>query len=265
MENVEILWKNLFVWKKVHGIVLTRRPRGEIDLDAQVLTYELGKVLCIVKGGRKSIHRFVNVMHPSHLVELWLSPLRGTSSYVVEAGELRKVYKNIVKDPYSLYATFKVLSLISELLPPFIIRNEILKGLELFLEQVDSQGTWYTSTLLLLLFLLKREGYIPSFKVCDGCGREIMREGRWSAKRGFLCLSCAKGGLVLNRSTLNLIKNCDQIPFVFRVKLSRRDIMEVEAIIRDCSRDVPEIIETFLSLKHLNLKKKEVRYAERKG
>lgn len=81
---------------EVNGIVLSSMPVGESDRRLSILTKELGRISCFVRGARKPTNRFISATRPFSAGKFLLYP--GRDAFSLQGAEISEHFEEIVKD-----------------------------------------------------------------------------------------------------------------------------------------------------------------------
>lgn len=193
------------------SLVVRKEERGDIDLSIVLLTEEWGKVWCIVKGGRKSLRRFTNMLEPPSLINASIYEAR-TGNLILEEADLIDPYEEIKTDLGKLKMAFEILNFLDLILYEPEVFEDILK----ILDEVRVGVAISSDIILFQLRLLKLAGYLPESIICSRCSKEITGSA-FFLSTNFFCETCGDDGLELSKGAIVTLKAVG----VNKLKLSR--------------------------------------------
>jgi len=244
---------------KTEVIVLHKRDVGDIDLEVEGISKRFGKVILLAKGGKKSLHRFVNTLELFNELEVWMSSSRLYGKFILESADVRRRFLEIRKD----WRKFLVCEHFSKLL------LSIVKPLEKYEDLYETALSFYCrveaspqKSLLKILFhseisVLQKEGIMPVDMKCVKCSEVIKGDGIFHPRGGgFFCTGCHKGGLKISKATMKVLESFfSRSKIVERLKLTGVQIAEIRGLLNMVMRmyldlplkPLPEIFETFIT------------------
>lgn len=180
---------------KDEAIVLRKLPYGESDRIVHLFTLSSGKISAIAKGGAKSLKRFMNTLEPFRIIKVEYFDKSGKGILRIENAHIVEDFTGIERD----FRKFSVAGFFMEITDKLTKEKEpypqlfyILSGIlrKLKTSEISSQEILY-----LLLRILEILGFLPNFKTCVHCGKEVEDSKRTffsSQKGGILCESCVR-------------------------------------------------------------------------
>ncbi len=180
--------------QKDEALVLTKISYGESDKIVRLFTLTNGKISAIAKGGSKSQKRFMNTLEPFNHIRIEYFKKQNKSMARIENADLIESNKGIEKSLKSFCAA----SFFAEFTDRLTKEGEKNKELFYMLKYIfhNAKDTDFGSTEIVvnLMNILKITGFMPNFKTCVYCGRQVPDEEKifFSKERGgILCGICA--------------------------------------------------------------------------
>ncbi|MCX7965110.1 MAG: DNA repair protein RecO [Syntrophorhabdaceae bacterium] len=180
--------------QKDEALVLTKLSYGESDKIIRLFTLMNGKLSAIAKGGSKSLKRFMNTLEPFNHIRIEYFKKQNKALAMIENADLIESNTGIEKSLKS-FCTASFFAEFTDRLTKEGEKNkelfEILKYI--FLNVRDSNfGSSYI--VIHLLNILKVTGFMPNFKSCVYCGKEVPDVEKVffsKEKGGILCKACS--------------------------------------------------------------------------
>lgn len=180
--------------QKDEALVLTKISYGESDKILRLFTLSNGKISAIAKGGGKSQKRFMNTLEPfNHIRVEYFKKVNKTMARI-ENADIIEANKGIEKS----YKSLCTASFFAEFTDKLTKEGERNKALFYALKDifVNVKDMEFSSNDLIfhLLNILKITGFMPNFKSCVYCGKEVPDEEKiyFSRERGgIICKICS--------------------------------------------------------------------------
>jgi DNA repair protein RecO (recombination protein O) len=174
------------------AIILRTFPVGEQDKIVVFFSKNKGIVKGIAKGARKFGNRFGSGLEPLSHVKLHYYEKEHKDLVVLNNCDLIESHFDLQRDVDRAF----MLSYFSELIEEFIPSSEkddtLFRLLDLTLKAMKAGGDLDLLGAYFEVWILKINGFLPSFKKCRRCRKEIMNSAWLSSKKeGVYCTSCA--------------------------------------------------------------------------
>ena len=178
--------------EQTEAIVLRTFNVGEQDKIIIFFSRDKGIIRGIAKGARKFGSRFGSSLEPMSQVKVFYYEKEGKELVTVSNCDLIESFFEIQNE---LETSFN-LSYFSELIEEFIPSREkddtLFRLLDLTLKAMKAGGDLDLLGAYFEVWILKINGFLPSFKKCRRCRKEIMNSAWLSSKKeGVYCTSCA--------------------------------------------------------------------------
>ena len=177
---------------KTRGIVVGQSNAGDADKVITLLTSNLGKISCFVKGARRSKSRLLAGSQFLAYSEFVL--FKGLEMYKVNTSDIIHPFYDIRNDvkrlAYAAYLTRLVRDVTRENQPAYRILQLFLNSLYMLSEEEKSYeliGRIFEMRLMVLL------GYGPHVSTCTGCVSKSEDTYFSFRASGIKCQECAKG------------------------------------------------------------------------
>jgi DNA repair protein RecO (recombination protein O) len=178
--------------EKSEAFILRTFHVGEQDKIVVFFAKNKGIVKGIAKGARKFGNRFGSGLEPLSHVKLHYYEKEHKDLVVLNSSELIESNFDLQRDVDRAF----ILAYFSELIEEFFPAREkddiLFRLLESILEAMKAGGDLDFLGAYFEVWILKINGFLPSFAKCRKCRKEIM-ELAWlsSKKEGVYCMSCA--------------------------------------------------------------------------
>lgn len=174
------------------AIILRTFHVGEQDKIVVFFSKNKGIVKGIAKGARKFGNRFGSGLEPLSHVKLHYYEKEHKDLVVLNNCDLIESHFDLQRDVDRAF----MLSYFSELIEEFIPSREkddtLFRLLDLTLKAMKAGGDLDLLGAYFEVWILKINGFLPSFKKCRRCRKEIMNSAWLSSKKeGVYCTSCA--------------------------------------------------------------------------
>ncbi|MCX7856735.1 MAG: DNA repair protein RecO [Deltaproteobacteria bacterium] len=183
---------------KDQAIVLKKLSYGESDRIVHLFTRTFGKISGIAKGGNKSIRRFMNTLEPLRIIEIEYFDNRMKGLSKIQNAYVLEDFQGIEKD----FRKFSVATFFMEVADRLTKEKEPNPRLFQILcstyRELKNTEVTFQKILRLLLDSLEVLGFLPNFKTCVHCNREVSNGNKRffsNQKGGILCETCARTNL----------------------------------------------------------------------
>ncbi len=240
-------------------LILSKRDVGDIDFEVEGISNKFGKLTLIAKGGKKSLHRFVNTLELFNEIEVWMSSSRLYGKFILESADIKRRFVNIRRNWKKFLMCGYFAKFLLSIIKPFERYDKSLyeTALSFYSSADSSEGKNLLKILLYSeIFILQKEGVMPSDIKCVRCLKKIKENGVFHPRSGgFFCLKCESGGIRLSKATMKVLeKFFFQPEILHRLSLTKTQIIEIGSLINMVTKMqfdialkiIPEIFETFL-------------------
>ncbi|HOP85533.1 MAG TPA: DNA repair protein RecO [Syntrophorhabdaceae bacterium] len=180
--------------QKDEALVLTKISYGESDKIVRLFTLMNGKVSAIAKGGSKSQKRFMNTLEPFNHIRIEYFKKQNKSLARIENADLIESNKGIEKSLKSFCAASFFAEFTDRLTKDGERNKDLFDVLKYIFINAKDTAFGSSEIVINLLNILKVTGFLPNFKSCVYCGREVPDEEKvyFSKERGgILCKICS--------------------------------------------------------------------------
>jgi len=244
---------------KTNVFILYKKDVGDIDLEVEGISEKFGKITLIAKGGKKSLHRFVNTLDLFNELEVWMSSSKLYGKFILESADVQRRFIGIRKDWKKFLLCEHFSKFLLSIVRPFErYGDKFYKAVVSFYSSAESSSQEDLLKFLLYseIFILQKEGVMPVNIKCVRCSKIIKGEGVFHSKGGgFFCTGCHKEGLRLSKATMKVLESFfSHSEIVERLKLTKIQIIEIGSLLNMVMRmhlginlsALPKSFETFL-------------------
>ncbi|MGD0231137.1 MAG: DNA repair protein RecO, partial [Syntrophorhabdales bacterium] len=179
---------------KDHAIILSAKVFGESDKILRLFTRRSGKLTGIAKGAKKSQKRFMNTLELFNYVGIEYFEKSGKGMVRIDNADLKEANSGID----SSFKKMCIASFFAEFVDKLTREKEQNEGLfDLLregLNKVKKVEFSYFDILYYQLRMLSHLGYMPNFRTCVQCGKDIGERHATSfsnERGGVVCRACA--------------------------------------------------------------------------
>jgi DNA repair protein RecO (recombination protein O) len=234
---------------KDQAIILSTRVFGESDKILRFFTLNAGKLTGIAKGAKKSQKRFMNTLELFNVVNIEYFEKFGAGMVRIDNADLLEANMDIG----SSFKRMCIASFFAEFIDKLTKEKEsnhgLFHSLRNSLNRVKSVEYTHSDILYYQLQILDHLGFMPNFKTCVQCGKELEEHEKTSfsnERGGTLCPRCCRSvphrtyplGLISKLAESRATHGIDTVSF---------------------ERHGREILEGFISF-HLNVEFKSYRF-----
>jgi DNA repair protein RecO (recombination protein O) len=244
---------------KTNVLILHKRDAGDIDLEVEGISERFGKLILLAKGGKKSLHRFVNTLELFNELEVWMSSSRLYGKFILESADVKRRFLEIRKDWRKFLVCEHFSILLLSIIKPFERCEDLYKTAISFYSSVESSSQKNLIDVLLYseISILQKEGIMPVDIKCVRCAKVIKGDGIFHPKwGGFFCTRCKREGMKISKATMKVLESFfSHSKIAERLKLTRIQIIEIRGLLNMVMRmhldtdlkAVPKIFETFIT------------------
>lgn len=180
--------------QKDEALVLSKIPYGESDRIVRLFTMTNGKISAIAKGGGKSQKRFMNTLEPFNHIKIEYFKKQNKAMARIENADLIESNRGIEKSLKGFCTASFFAEFADRLTKDGEKNKDLFYVLKCIFMNVKDPGFGSLEIIANLLNILKVTGFMPNFKSCVYCGREVPDEEKvfFSKERGgILCKACS--------------------------------------------------------------------------
>jgi len=230
--------------KMTEAIILQVKPFQESDLIVHFFSADLGRLIGIAKGAKRSKRRFIHCLEPLSWVRLFFFEKENASLVRIDQGELIESFEGIGKDFRKWGQAGFFCEMIKELFPIRDPNREVFDLLTESLYRLNQKIGDPALKTIVELRLLKLAGYGLHLGSCLACQKKIeaIAEPFFSSERGgVLCPGCLKGkGTRISPGALQSLQQSlvKELSKVFRIRFTPAVKTEIENVLEAFSRQV---------------------------
>ena len=174
------------------AVILRTYPIGEQDKLVVVFSRERGVIKGVAKGARKFANRFGSTLEPMSRVRAFYYEKERLELVTISNCDLIESYFDVQKDLDVACALSYFAELIVEFSPSLACDDVLYRLLLTLLQGFKERGEVRLLSRYFESWFLRINGWLPEFRRCKSCRKEIAGEG-WLAPRrdGVYCANCA--------------------------------------------------------------------------
>jgi DNA repair protein RecO (recombination protein O) len=174
------------------AVILRTYPVGEQDKLVVVFSRDKGVFKGVAKGARKFANRFGSTLEPMSRVRVFYYEKERQELVTISNCDLLESHFDVQKDLDVACALSYVAELIVEFSPARSHDDLLYRLLLSLLRACKEKGEVRTLTRYFESWFLRINGWLPEFRRCKGCRKELAGPGWLSPKRdGVYCAGCA--------------------------------------------------------------------------
>jgi len=178
--------------KQAEAIILRTFNIGEQDKLVVFMGRHIGLNKGVAKGARKFGNRFGSSLEPLSYVKVFYYEKEGRELVTISNCDLIESFFEVHHDIHISFTLSYFSELIESSYPSRTDDDILFRLLLLILQQFKAGGKQEELTAYFEIWFLKINGFLPDFKYCKKCRRELRSEGWLSPKKdGVYCLDCA--------------------------------------------------------------------------
>lgn len=226
------------------SLILKSYPLAEADKIVVFLTQEHGLVKGVAKGAKRLKSRFGGALEPFSIVNLTYYQKEERELVSISNIELHKSYFSNAVKPEFLQKFAYLSELLLEFAPPNEPNQRLYRMTRVCLETASKQPDSLESIVLYFeLWLLRLAGYLPDWKNCEVCQRELLNHEGANLQLNFqlLCQTCLK-----SRHKI-LVSGFERQIFLIAQTLSPHNFVEFALEKKDEVRGISAILKRIIS------------------
>ncbi len=225
---------------ETEGIILKTYSLAEADKIVVLLTQNEGLVRGVAKGAKRLKSRFGGGLEPFSIINLTYFQKEERELVSISQIELVKSYFQSASNPLFLQKFAYLVDLLAEFAPPHDPNEKLYRMTKVCLETAAQIPECLESIALYFeLWVLRLGGYLPNWKKCDHCKRELQSDSIAGLQINFhlVCQQCQKNRKDWKispgqRQVFNVAQKVSPMNFVDLTKNRVEDVREISIILR---------------------------------
>jgi DNA repair protein RecO (recombination protein O) len=233
---------------KDQAIVLSSRVFGESDKIIRFFTLHSGKVTGIAKGGKKSQKRFMNTLELFNVISVEYFEKFGNSMVRIDNADLVDTNMDLGSSFKKMCTASFFAEFVDKLTREKERNDKLFHFLRNSLSAVKSVEFTHSDVLYYQLQMLDHLGFMPNFRTCVQCGKDLHEHELTSfsnERGGTVCPGCSRS-----------VPHRTYPPGLIPRLADKKAVAPVETVVFE--RHGREILEGFISF-HLNVEFKSYR------
>lgn len=180
---------------ETEGLVLKSYGLAEADKIVVFLTQEHGVVRGVAKGARRLKSRFGSSLEPFSIVRLTYFQKEERELVSIRESEIVKSFFENAGNPHLFQKFTYIVELLNDFAPPADPNERLYRMARVCLETSNENPEKLLQMIFYFeLWLLKLNGYLPSWERCDICKRELNKTEKANLQINFqmACRICRK-------------------------------------------------------------------------
>ncbi len=225
---------------ETEGIILKTYSLAEADKIVVLLTQNEGLVRGVAKGAKRLKSRFGGGLEPFSVINLTYFQKEERELVSISHIELIKSYFQSASNPLFLQKFAYLVDLLAEFAPPHDPNEKLYRMTKVCLETAAQIPESLESIALYFeLWVLRLGGYLPDWKECNYCSRELHSDSNAGLQINFhlVCQQCQKNRKDWDispqqRQIFNAAQKVSPINFVDFAKNQVDDVREISIVLR---------------------------------
>jgi len=229
---------------ETEALILRTYGLAEADKIVVFLTQFQGLVRGVAKGAKRLKSKFGGSLEPFSIVRLEYFQKEERELVSIRQIELEISYFENAADPDFLQSFAYLAELLLEFAPPHEPNENLYRMAKACLEAASHRPANYENIALYFeLWILRLGGYLPNWKICDDCRRELDADEKTNLQANFqlFCGNCQKA-----RSYWE-ISPAQRNIFLSAQRLSPRQFLEAAAGSKNDVREISGILQKIIS------------------
>ncbi len=180
---------------KDQAIILSTRVFGESDKILRFFTLDSGKLTGIAKGGKKSQKRFMNTLELFNVIDIEYFEKAGAGMVRIDNADLLEANIDLGSSYRKMCVASFFVEFVDKLTKEKESNRDLFHALRKSLTRAKSVEITHADILYYQLQMLDHLGFMPNFKTCVQCGRDLQEHEKTSfsnERGGTLCPGCAR-------------------------------------------------------------------------
>lgn len=225
---------------ETEALILRTYGLAEADKIVVFLTQFQGLVRGVAKGAKRLKSKFGGSLEPFSIVRLEYFQKEERELVSIRQIELEKSYFENAAEPDFLQNFAYLAELLFEFAPPHEPNENLYRMARACLETAADFPRGYESIALYFeLWILRLGGYLPNWKICDDCRRELSVDEQTNLQANFqlLCGRCQKtrSYWAISSAQRNIFLSAQRLSprqFVETASENKNEIKEVSGILK---------------------------------
>lgn len=231
---------------ETEGLILKSYNLSEADKIVVFLTQHQGLVKGVAKGAKRLKSKFGGSLEPFSIVNLSYFQKEERELVSIQEVELVKSYFDLASEIVFLQKFAYLTELLIQFSPPHDPNERLYRMAKVCLESSsENQQTLEIITLYFELWLLRLNGYLPNWNVCDVCKRELANESAGLLTNFHLiCKNCqkAKSNTLISPDEREVFAQTQKMSPVKFIEYAETKSSEIKTISQILKRMISQII-----------------------
>lgn len=229
------------------SLILKSYALAEADKIVVFLTREHGLIRGVAKGAKRLKSRFGGSLEPFSIVDLTFYQKEERELVSISNIELQKSYFSEAAKPEFLQKFAYLSELLIEFAPPNEPNERLYRMARVCLDTASKELQSLESIALYFeLWVLRLAGYLPNWKNCDVCQRELTINESANLQLNFhlLCLNCqkSKSRVLISPFERQIFLQAQNISPTKFVEFTKNNVEEVRGISQILKRIISHIL-----------------------
>jgi DNA repair protein RecO (recombination protein O) len=225
---------------ETEALILRTYGLAEADKIVVFLTQFQGLVRGVAKGAKRLKSKFGGSLEPFSIVRLEYFQKEERELVSIRQIEIEKSYFENAADPDFLQSFAYLAELLLEFAPPHEPNENLYRMAKACLEAAaDLPANYENIALYFELWILRLGGYLPNWKICDDCRRELETDEKTNLQANFqlFCGNCQKtrGYWVISAAQRNIFLSAQRLSprqFLETASGNKNDVQEISGILQ---------------------------------
>lgn len=225
---------------ETEALILRTYGLAEADKIVVFLTQFQGLVRGVAKGAKRLKSKFGGSLEPFSIVRLEYFQKEERELVSIRQIELEKSYFENAAEPDFLQNFAYLAELLFEFAPPHEPNEDLYRMAKACLDAaVDFPSNYEASALYFELWILRFGGYLPNWKICEECRRQLDDDEQTNLQANFqlLCGDCQKtpGYWIVSAAQRNIFLAAQRLSprrFAELATKNSNDIKEISGILK---------------------------------
>lgn len=225
---------------ETEALILRTYGLAEADKIVVFLTQFQGLVRGVAKGAKRLKSKFGGSLEPFSIVRLEYFQKEERELVSIRQIEIEKSYFENAVDPEFLQSFAYLAELLFEFAPPHEPNENLYRMAKACLEAAaDRPANYENIALYFELWILRLGGYLPNWKICDDCRRELDTDEKTNLQANFqlFCGDCQKtrSYWAISTAQRNIFLSAQRLSprqFLEQASGNKSDVKEISGILQ---------------------------------
>ena len=225
---------------ETEGIILKSYNLSEADKIVVIFTKDSGLIRGVAKGAKRLKSRFGGTLEPFSVIRLEYFQKEERELVSIRQVDLIKSHFESAANPDFLQKFSHLFDLLNTFAPPHDPNENLYRMVRVCLETASGDTATFESVALYFkLWLLRLGGYLPDWKRCDRCKKDLSETEQTILQINFhlLCSDCrkSKNDWIITSFQRAIFINAQKLSPTKFVEFSRgkdKDLLEISHILR---------------------------------